>query len=311
MIGEKEAQLAKTEADLARIRNGRDELLADQQMRKTAQEQEKASITQIKELAVAREARITSLESEAERLRLQFDGVQDIQPEVQELSLEELRPKYQTLDRQYSMLNTELCSMQTAFKKCSSLASQKVSDLNALEEKVQRLAAEKSKADQKYFAAMKSKEARETEVRSLRMQNIKSSDIVSQLKESERTTRYLLANMERQVSETKEALTNVASQYRAEQQQANEGNIVAEGLRAQIAELKKFMATKDSTLASTSSACRQAETEIEGLKSSLVDAKKSLENWKTKSLGNSSSEYEMLRVSGRSLYHRFADCNVY
>jgi hypothetical protein len=35
--------------------------------------------------------------------------------------------------------------------------------------------AEKSKADQKFFAAMKSKEARDVEVRTLRMQSSKTS----------------------------------------------------------------------------------------------------------------------------------------
>ena len=133
-------------------------------------------------------------------MRIQVDRLKDDSAEhLEGLAVEELRTKYQNLDRQYAMLNKELASMQTVCKKYSSLASQKVDDINALEEKAQRLAAEKSKADQKY-------------------------------------------------------------------------------------------------LASTSAACRKAEAEIESLKSTLSDTKKSLENWKTKSLGNSSSEYEMLRV---------------
>ncbi|KAL2007265.1 hypothetical protein VTN00DRAFT_8703 [Thermoascus crustaceus] len=298
IIAEKEAQLQRAETDLARIRNARDELLADQQMRKAAQEQEKTAAAKVQELAAAREAQIASMQSELERLRVQVDGLKDkdTQTNIEELPVEELRAKYQALERQYSMLNTELISMQTVCKKYSTLASQKVADFSALEEKVMRLTAEKSKADQKYFAAMKSKEARDSEVRTLRAQNSKSSDIVSQLKDAEATTRSLLANMEKQVSEGKEALNATINKYRAAQQQVTESNIVIEGLKAQIAELKKLSVSKDSTLASTSAACRQAETEIEGLKSSLADTKKSLENWKSKSLGNSSSEYEMLRT---------------
>lgn len=297
VIAEKEAQLMRAETDLARIRNARDELLADQQMRKAAQEQEKTATVKVQELAEAGNARIASLESEVGRLRLQVEKARAEQAEAGEPPVEELRAKYQNLERQYAMLNTELASMQTACKKYSSLASQKVTDLSALEEKVARLTAEKSKADQKYFAAMKSKEAREMEVRTLRMQNAKSSDIVSQLKESEAATRSLLANMEKQVSETKEALHSVASKYHAAQQQITENSIVMDGLKGQIAELKALSVSKDTTLANASSACRQAETEVEGLKVTLADTKKSLDNWKNKSLGNSSSEYEMLRVS--------------
>ncbi|KAJ5109838.1 hypothetical protein N7532_002483 [Penicillium argentinense] len=293
-IAEKEAQLMRAETDLARIRNARDELLADQQMRKAAQDQEKATSVKLQELADAREARITALESEIERLRLQIDGAKAAE-NVADMPVEELRSKYTNLERQYSMLNTELTSMQTAYKKFSTLASQKVTDFGVLEEKVNRLKAEKSKADQKYFAAMKSKEAREVEVRTLRMQNSKTSDIVSQLKESESVARSLVSNMEKQVSETKEALNSALDRHRATQQQLTERDIMAEGLRNQITELKSLSTSKDSTLGSTSSALREAETEVAGLKQSLSDTKKSLDNWKNRSLGNNSSEYEMLR----------------
>lgn len=295
-IAEKEMQLMRAETDLARIRNARDELLADQQMRKAAQEQEKTAATKVQELADAGQARITALESEVQRLRMELDKEKSTSKSVDEIPIEELRAKFSNLERQFSMLNTELSSMQVACKKYSSLASQKVTDFSVLEEKVARLIAEKSKADQKYFAAMKSKEARDVEVRTLRMQNAKTSDIVSQLKESEAATRSLLANMEKQVSETKEALNSMMNKNYAAQQQVTEKNITIEGLNRQVAELKALSASKDSTLASASSACRQAETEVEGLKVTLADTKKSLENWKNKSLGNSSSEYEMLRV---------------
>ncbi|OJJ04682.1 hypothetical protein ASPVEDRAFT_86065 [Aspergillus versicolor CBS 583.65] len=295
VVAEKEAQLVKTENDLARIRNTRDELLADQQMRKAALEQEKTSTLKIQELADAGKAQITALESEVERLRIEIGQEKAEQANLNDIAVEELRTKHSNLDRQYSMLNAELTSMQIACKKYSSLASQKVTEFSALEDKMARLAAEKSKADQKYFGAMKGKEAREMEVRTLRMQNAKSSDIVSQLKESEATTRSLLANMEKQVSETREALNSMANKYHSSQQQITESSIAMEGLRGQITELKALSVSKDSTLAATSSACRRAETEVEGLKATLNDTKKSLDNWKNKSLGNSSSEYEMLR----------------
>lgn len=295
-VAEKEAQLERAETDLARIRNARDELLADQQMRKAAQDQEKTAGAKFQELADAREARITALESEIERLRLQIDGSKTTE-DVTAMPLEELQGKYTSLQRQYSMLNTELTSMQTAYKKFSTLASQRVTDFGALEEKVARLTAEKSKADQKYFAAMKSKEARDAEVRTLRVQNSKTSDIVAQLKEAESAARSLLSNMDKQASETKEALNSALNKHRATQQQLNESNILVDGLRNQVSELKALSNSKDTTLGSTSAALRQAETEISGLKQTLTDTNKNLENWKGKSLGNSSSEYEMLRVS--------------
>ena len=301
-IAEKDNQLVRAETDLARIRNIRDELLADISTRKAVQDQEKTSVIKLQELADARESRIAALESEAERLRVQKDGSES-SPAVEDMALEDLRTKHAGLQRQYAMLNTELTSMQTAYKKFSSLASQKVMDFSALEEKVARLTAERSKAEQKFYAAMKSKDAREVEVRSLRMQNSKTSDIIAQLKDSETNTRSLLSNMEKQVSEAKEALNSVQDKQRSTHQQLTENNIVMDGLKGQIVELKALSTSKDSSLASTSTALRQAETEIVGLKQNLSDTKKSLENWKGKSLGNSSSEYEMLRVSLDQIFY--------
>lgn len=299
-LAEKEAQLMRAEADLVRIRNARDELLADQQMRKAAQDQEKTVGAKLQEIADAREARIAALESESERLRVQIGGAKTAE-DVENLPLEDLRAKYSSLQRQYSMLNSELTSMQKAYTKFAALASSKVTDFGALEEKASRLMAEKAKADQKYFAAMKSKEARDSEVRTLRMQNSKTSDIVSQLKESEASTRALLSNMDKQASEGKEALNSALEKQRTTQQQLNESNIIMEGLKNQVAELKTLSSSKDASMGTTSSALRQAETEVAGLKQSLADTKKSLENWKGKSLGNNSSEYEALRVSVQPL----------
>ncbi|KAJ5753688.1 uncharacterized protein N7511_007841 [Penicillium nucicola] len=294
-VAEKEAQLMRAETDLARIRNARDELLADQQMRKATQDQEKISGLKLQELADAREARIAALESEAKRLQVQIEGSKAAE-NVETMPLEELRAKYTNLERQYAMLNTELTSMQTAYTKFAKLASSKVTDYQAMEEKIARLTAEKSKADQKFFAAMKSKEARDVEVRTLRMQNSKTSDIVSQLKDAETSTRALLSNMDKRSNETKEALDKALSKQHKIQQQLTESEILANGLKQQVTDLKELSVSKDSTLGSTNSSLRQAETEIAGLKQSLSDTKKSLDNWKNKSLGNSSSEYEMLRT---------------
>ena len=299
-VSELEAQLVQAENDLARVRTGRDELIAEVTLRKTAQSQERTSVDQVKELANAKEERIKALESEVARLKLQTGQSADPashSPSADDLSPEELQSQYSGLERQYSLLNNELQSMGIAFKKASTLASQKLSNAAALEEKVQRLSAEKSKADQKYFAAMKAKEAREQEVRTLRAQNSKSSEMVSSLKDSEAANRALQVNLEKQVAEVKDSLATTENKYRASQQQTSERNISLEGLKGQVEELKKNLEAKDAATSATSTAYRRAEVEMETLKVRLEETKKSLESWKNKGLGNQSSEYEMLRVS--------------
>lgn len=65
----------------------------------------------------------------------------------------------------------------------------------------------------------------------------------------------------------------MSTKYRASQQQNTENVVTIDGLKAQVAELKSLMTAKDSTLASTSAACRKAEAEVESLKSTLSDTK--------------------------------------
>lgn len=298
-ITEKEAQLTQAEIDLARIRTSRDELIADVAIRKAAQVQERLSIDQLRELASVKEERVKALESEIERLRMRAgDADCHASPlsNLDDLSTDELHSKYANLERQYLMLSSELKSMAEAYRKASALASQKVGHIAALEEKSIRLGAEKSKADQKYFAAMKAKESREQELRSLRASSSKSSEMVSTLKDAEAATRGLIVNLEKELAEFKTSQASINSQHRASQQQLSEQRILAEGLKARVEELQKNLVAKDTSASELSSTHRKAEVEIETLKVRLEETQKNLESWKAKGLGNQSDEYEMLRV---------------
>lgn len=299
-LGEKESLLASSEANLARIRHNRDELLADQAIKKATLDQDQDATKKMADLVSAQEDRIKALESENERLTAEPSSMAVDNSELDTLNIDDLRAKFTELSRNYHLLNGELASMSTAFTKASKIASQKVSDFALLEEKVMRLSAEKAKADQKYFAAMKSKETRDGEIRTLRLQNSKSGEAVSALKEAEGASRAYLATMEKQVSDLKEALTTKTNEHRnAQQQNINQGLEVSR-LQTQVTDLKGLLSTKDTKLATTSNLCRAAEVEVEELKSSLKDTRRNLESWKNKS--GQSEQYEMLR--------QFAYCNI-
>ncbi|KAI9790405.1 MAG: E3 ubiquitin-protein ligase bre1 [Peltula sp. TS41687] len=298
-IGELEQKLARAEIDLARIRAARDELGADVSIRKATQDREQGAYDHMKELVAAREDRIKALESEIERMRLQV-GQSNHEPataeELNGLNLEELMTKYRTLEKEYSLLNNELPSMGAAWKKASTLAAKKVADSSALEEKLARLQAEKAKADQKYFATMKLNESREAEVKTLRAQNLKSSEIIAQLKEVEATTRQLLQNLERQLQETKDALTALTTQNRNLQHQITQSNITTGGLRTQVTELTATLRQKDTTLGASQKSQRRLETDLEQAQVRLAEMEKSVDRWKSKAAGNESEEFEMLRT---------------
>ncbi|GME22974.1 Zinc finger RING-type protein [Neofusicoccum parvum] len=253
-ISDTEAQLAKAEADLARIRNARDELASELAQRKAAQDDVSASSEQIKELASARESRIAALETEVERLRL----------------------------KEYALLSNELPSMEAAWKKAQALAAKKTAELVNWEEQVNRLTAEKSKADQKYFAAMKAKDAREAECRHMKTMNARNAEIIAQLKSIESANQNMKINLEKQVAESGEALNRLQEQFRILQQKAGEKANTTESLQAQIAELKNALNAKDSAVLASKHTQRELEGETEKLKVRLQETERQLSNWKDK-----------------------------
>jgi len=143
VISDMQLQLSRTEQDLARVRAARDELIQDQTQRKTREDQKLGSIREVNELAETRASRIASLEMEAERLRLELDKeTLSTSQSFTEWGLEELRQKYEQLDKAYKVLTQELPALEQAFKKAHDQASRKVAGIQESEDKMRRLQAE-------------------------------------------------------------------------------------------------------------------------------------------------------------------------
>ncbi|KAF2756026.1 E3 ubiquitin-protein ligase-like protein bre1 [Pseudovirgaria hyperparasitica] len=296
-IQNSETQLSKAETDLSRIRNSRDEYLADVTIRKAAAEEHKTSFGQIQDLAKASDDRIKALELEVERLKVQI-GEQQASGEradLEQMDADQLRGKIVNLEKEYALVLEEMPSLEVAYKKAQAIASKKTAELVAWEEQIARLNAEKAKADQKFFGAMKAKEAREQESRLLRAQNLKSAEIITQLKEAETSSRNLAVNLEKQLTETKEAVNSTTSQVRTTQATMTKHLSVAEGFVSQIAELKKVVSSKDATCTAACQAQREAEVKIEQLQIQVDDSNKQIEEWKARSQGKQTDTEGQLR----------------
>src|SRR5271169_2565611 len=123
--------------------------------------------------------------------------------------------------------------MEKAYKRSMAMASKKVMDFAALEEKVNILIAEKSKADQKYFAARKDMDIRIGEVRALRAQNAKSSEIITQLKEVEASNGTLLTNLEKQLRDMRQANNSIIVENKKLETSSSEATSKLETLKSQ------------------------------------------------------------------------------
>lgn len=292
-----EQEIVARDGDLARVRSARDEILAENTQRKNSMEQEKLALEQIKELVSAKDDRISSLESEVARLRPSDDEEMANADDLEELSVDDLKAKYKKLAVDFQSINQELPSIEKAYKKMKELATKKVMDFAALEERIALLIAEKSKADQKYFAARKDADTRNNEIRSLRHQNSKSAEIIAQLKDLESQNRTLLGNLEKQLADLKQTNASLATENKKMETTSQDALRRQESLNKQIAELTNLVKSKDSASAVIRERNTTQEAEVEKFKVRLENMQKDRDNWKNKALSNSSEEEEMLRVS--------------
>ena len=301
VAGDLEDQIQAKDQDLTRIRSARDELVADVQIRKASQDQERTAFEHLKDLVAAKEDRIAALESELERLR-PAEGADTTTPsaELEALSAEELRQRFAKLEKDFVMIQNEMPSVEKAYRRAISLAQKKVMDFTALEERVTMLTLEKAKADQKYFAARKDMDIRIAEIRALRHQNSKSSEIIAALKDAEAQSRSLLSNFEKQLADFRQANTTIVEESR--QLKLANANVTRqyESSKAQIADLTGLVKAKDAANATLREHAASQDTEHEKLKVRITHLQKDRDSWKTKCLANSSEEEEMLRVSTQS-----------
>ncbi len=297
LIVDLEDQLQQADTNLVRVRAARDELHADVTTLKASKEQERTAIDHMKELISAKEDRISALQYELQRIQ-PSEAVEMTGPsEIDEMSIDELREKYKKLKRDYDSIENELPGMTSAVKKFQALANKKVMDFAAQEERVALSIAEKSKADQKYFNARKESDTKADEVKRLRSQNMKSSEIISQLKEVEAQNRTLVANLEKQLADMKQTNGSVMAENKKLEAANQDMSRRYDTLKQQVSELANLAKTKDSTAFTTKERNMNLETEVEKLKVRLESTMKDRDKWKTKSLSNSSEEEEMLRVS--------------
>ncbi|KHN99437.1 RING-12 protein [Metarhizium album ARSEF 1941] len=293
---ELEADIMARDQDLARVRSARDEILAENTQRKASMEQDKTSIAHVKDLISAKDDHIAALESRLSRLEPAEDQDMANADDVSQLSEDDVRQKLKRLQQDFQSINQELPSIEKAYKKMKDQAQKKVLDFVALEEKVSLLIAEKSKADQKYFAARKDADTRNNEIRSLRHQNSKSTEIIAQLKDLEAQNRLLLGNLEKQVADLKQSNVLLTAENKKMESTSLEAVRRSDSLNRQISDLTSLVKSRDNASAAVRERNTVQEAEVEKLKVRIEHTQKDRDQWKNKALSNSSEEEEMLRT---------------
>jgi E3 ubiquitin-protein ligase BRE1 len=293
-----ESRMAHLEEDAQRLRSERDNAHMTKTVLESSQAKHDESLAALKLLNAANEERVKTLESEINRLKIQVG--EEVPPpssdQLSEMSEEVVRKEYAILRTKFNAVDNELSSMQTALTKFRELATGKKDTILSLEAELQRLREAKNRLDLTRFSERQVIETKRGECENLRKQRDTSAQAIAQLKESEASLKGLTTNLEKQLAEYRDQLAGLSDSNRLLEMRVNEMRMAKDTLAGQVTELSKSMAAKDGALVQAKHAQRDAETEVAGLKVKVADAKKKLEEWRSKSSMDPNDEVEMLKV---------------
>ncbi|KAJ7747309.1 BRE1 E3 ubiquitin ligase-domain-containing protein [Mycena metata] len=130
---------------------------------------------------------------------------------VQDEEIERLRLKDKQHLQEKTSVYSELDQLSAAWEALDRQVKSKVFDLKEMEERVSKSGLDKAKSENKFFAAMRDKEAIENERKTLSRNLEKQGKVVERLVESERNLsgqvcKTLLADRERELAEKKQEL---------------------------------------------------------------------------------------------------------
>ncbi|KAJ3553638.1 hypothetical protein NM688_g3503 [Phlebia brevispora] len=148
--------------------------------------------------------------------------------------------RLQSLEKQHeqaeSSLYAELEKLSVAWEALDRQVKNKVFDLAGMEEKVSKTGLEKAKADNKYYAAMRDKEASDAERKAISRAYDKQTQVVEKLLASEKTLILRVADLEREASYWKHAAEQQAEHAKKLEGDNGEWQVRANGERARTTE---------------------------------------------------------------------------
>ncbi|EPX73518.1 ubiquitin-protein ligase E3 Brl1 [Schizosaccharomyces octosporus yFS286] len=178
-IKEKQARIEELERSLTLMRTERDGLVVQQQMSNTNDVYFQEIL---QTLTLLTDSKKSILEAHKTKLAyLEWVNSYDLQTNVGDQKDEEV----EKVSRNNACLEAELPGMHLAFNKAYSKLRNNLDLLQSNEEAVKKAHYDKSRAAQKYFSAMKSRDLLITESKTLKLVNSKGQEFVNKLSERE------------------------------------------------------------------------------------------------------------------------------
>lgn len=285
---ELQKQLNARDADMARLRTQRDELNAELLERRSRESVRFAQIDEAKAFLASKEERMAALHAQVARLQAELEALradaagshgQDDGHEHGQASDSaqatasghsqapaQLQRQLQAAHTSSAMLSDEVDRLSAAYDELVKQADARVSNAARMEDKILRLTTEKAKADNKYFAAMRARDALDAEKRALTRSAERQAKVIERYTETERAMQAQIQLAEKEVSALRKSVQMQASRL-------NETERDASTLRRRLAEAERARHAAETSVAQhLERATREATGRQEAMeRASLLD----------------------------------------
>lgn len=257
-------QIEKQEQDLVRIRTARDELLGKNAILKAELEQLPSAEDAIT-LAKSLSDHMLSLEKQ----KTSVTTTEDLASLDKSLLISRVQ-----------QLSSEIVEIEAAFRSIRQASLTKAANAIDLENMVKKLSVEKSKADQKYFAAMRGKDALLAENRLLKAQVAKLQELVKVNADLEKQLRVKIDAMSAQIKDYRQIKDIANHDVRRLEARCKSLAAVRDSLTAQVTKNGNDIDEKSLTLLLTQAKVKAHEMQTTKLESQLAAATQQLEKFR-------------------------------
>jgi len=167
-------------------------------------------------------------------------------------------------------LYAELDSISAAWEALDRQVKAKVFDLSAMEERLTKAGIDRAKAENKFYTAMRDKEAVENERKNLSRTLEKQSKALEKLVESEAGLKNRVEGSEKELGALRKNLLERLQKEKALEEEAKELRLRAEGESKRVEDMRATMAAREKELDGHRAELRKSEE-------SLLRAKKEIE----------------------------------
>ncbi|KII92834.1 hypothetical protein PLICRDRAFT_51174 [Plicaturopsis crispa FD-325 SS-3] len=213
-----------------------------------------------------------------------YGDVSTLPPDSQALA-EQLRQKEEELTRlrlletqstqNESSLFGELDKLSSAWETLDREVKGKVFNLSSLEEKLVKAGHEKAKSENKFYAAIREKEAIEMERKNVARNLERQAKVLEKLHESEKVLTSQVSNFEKEVATLKKAIAVLQKELDSAQNTTAEWQARAEHERKRAGEYRANLSEKEQRLV-------DKKAELRKIEEGLIHTKKELERQLTK-----------------------------